>query len=182
MNYLRLSKEISYALRHNPTQYDLTIDFLGYVQIEELLSALNKRTYYTKEITLEDLQKVIEISDKKRLEIKEDKVRALYGHSILTRIEKKPALPPEILFHGTSHFAIDRILKEGLNPMNRQYVHLSVDQETAIQVGKRRDVVPIVLSIDTKRAIKGGINFYLGNDKVWLADPIPACFLSVLNL
>ena len=181
MNYLRLSKEISYALRHNPKQYNLSLDSLGYVQVKELLLALNNSKHYFKEITLEDLQKVIEISDKKRLEIKEDKIRALYGHSFITKIEKVLALPPEILYHGTSHSTLDKILKEGLKPMNRQYVHLSVDQETAIQVGKRRDEKPVLLSIDTKRAIESGIKFYLGNDKVWLSDPIPAVFLTVLN-
>ncbi|MDE6661659.1 MAG: RNA 2'-phosphotransferase [Anaeroplasmataceae bacterium] len=181
MNYLRLSKEVSYALRHNPKQYNLTLDSLGYVQIEELLFALNKSTHYPKEITLEDLNKVIEISDKKRLEITEDKIRALYGHSFITKIEKVSALPPEILYHGTSHSTIDKILKEGLKPMNRQYVHLSVDQETAIQVGKRRDEAPVILSIDTKSAIQSGIKFYLGNDKVWLSDPIPIQYIRVLN-
>lgn len=181
MNYVRLSKEISYALRHNPIQYDLTLDSLGYVQIEELLFALNKSSHYPKGITLEDLQRVIEISDKKRLEIKEDKIRALYGHSFSTKIEKVSALPPEILYHGTSHSALERILKEGLKPMKRQYVHLSVDQETAIQVGKRRDESPVLLCVDTKSALKFGIKFYLGNDKVWLSEPIPASFLSILN-
>ena len=50
--------------------------------------------------------------------------------------------------------------------MNRQYVHLSVDTETATQVGKRRDNQPVVLEINTKKAMENGIPFYIRNEKV----------------
>ncbi|MDE6407806.1 MAG: RNA 2'-phosphotransferase, partial [Anaeroplasmataceae bacterium] len=144
MNYLKLSKEISYILRHNPSQYSLELDDLGYVEIEKLLNALNATRHYPKEITLEDLFKVIELSDKKRLEISSNTIRALYGHSIKEQIIKSPATPPLVLYHGTSHNALEKIIVEGLKPMQRQYVHLSIDIETAIQVGKRRDASPIL--------------------------------------
>jgi putative RNA 2'-phosphotransferase len=55
----------------------------------------------------------------------------------------------------------------------RQYVHLSLDTETALQVGKRRDADPVLLRIRALEAYKEGIRFYLGNDKVWLADTVP---------
>ena len=179
MNYLKLSKEIAYALRHHPGQYGLELDNQGYVQIEELLLTLNHTKHYPKEITLEDLQTVIELSDKKRLEIFDGKIRALYGHSIKDQIKKNPSTPPAVLYHGTSHKALRSILAEGLKPMDRQYVHLSIDQETAMLVGKRRDENPVLLSIHTKAVLQAGIQFYLGNDKIWLADSIPAKYIQV---
>ncbi len=63
-------------------------------------------------------------------------------------------------------------------PQNRQYVHLSVDTETALQVGKRRDDKPILLSVQAFKAWTEGVKFYLGNDKVWLADTIPSEYIS----
>ena len=37
-----ISKEISYALRHAPWEYELELDEQGFVPIEQLLQALNE--------------------------------------------------------------------------------------------------------------------------------------------
>lgn len=139
------------------------------------------RKKYSREIVEADLEYIIKTSEKKRHEILGDKIRALYGHSIPMKIEKSIGNPPDILYHGTAKRFLDSILQNGLQPMNRQYVHLSADTETATQVGKRRDNQPIILKIDTKLAFLSGIAFYIGNEKVWLADSIPPQFISVLN-
>lgn len=97
------------------------------------------------------------------------------------KIEKSIGNPPDILYHGTAKRFLDSILQNGLQPMNRQYVHLSADTETATQVGKRRDNQPVILEIDTKKALENGIFFYIGNEKVWLADSVSPQFISVLN-
>jgi len=63
--------------------------------------------------------------------------------------------------------------------MGRQYVHLSLDTETALAVGRRKAAAPVLLHVDAARAASGGIRFYLGNEKVWLADAVPARYLSL---
>ncbi len=181
MDYMKLSKEISFALRHKPWQYELELDREGFVPIDQFLFALNETKHYPKQIEKEDLFKVIEISEKKRLEIKDGKIRALYGHTIPMLIEKDPMSPPELLYHGTSHNVLDSILKAGLQQMKRQYVHLSMDIETAEQVGKRRDTNPVILVIYAQKADKNGIRFYKGNDKVWLSNPIPPQYIEILR-
>ncbi len=170
MDYIKLSKEISYALRHAPWEYELEMDEEGFVPLEQLLSAL--------EITKDDVIKVMEISEKKRLELDGDKIRALYGHSIPMHIKKIEGTPPSILYHGTAKRFISSIKETGLLPMKRQYVHLSVDEETATTVGKRRDSTPVLLKIDTQLAIADGIKFYIGNDKVWLCDKLPVKYIN----
>lgn len=60
--------------------------------------------------------------------------------------------------------------------MQRQYVHLSVDIETATSVGKRRDSNPIILKINADAAQKAGIQFFIGNEKVWLCKEMPKEF------
>lgn len=42
MNYVQLSKEISYALRHAPWEYELELDEEGWVNVKNLLTALNE--------------------------------------------------------------------------------------------------------------------------------------------
>jgi len=181
MNYVELSKEVSYALRHAPHEYELEMDEDGFVPISQLLAALNETGHYEKEVTKEDLEYIIKTGDKKRHEIVGDKIRALYGHSFPMRIKKNQVVPPDVLYHGTTHRALEAILKEGLKPMARQYVHLSKDIDTALSVGKRRDEHPVLLKIDAKAAHQAGISFYEGNDKVVLADFVPPRFLSLIS-
>ena len=40
MDYLNLSKEVSYALRHAPWEYELELDSEGWVSVEQLISSL----------------------------------------------------------------------------------------------------------------------------------------------
>jgi putative RNA 2'-phosphotransferase len=178
MNLVDLSKEISYALRHAPWEYELELDEQGFVPIAQLLHALNESNSYEREITQADLEQIIKQSDKKRHEIVGDKIRALYGHTLPQIIKKEPGIPPTILYHGTTHKALPQILQSGLKPMQRQYVHLSVDIETATSVGKRRDSNPIILKINADAAQKAGIQFFIGNEKVWLCKHLPKEFIS----
>ena len=179
MNLVELSKEISYALRHAPWEFELELDEQGFVPIAQLLHALNESGTYEREVTQADLEQIIANSEKKRHEIVGDKIRALYGHTVPQIIKKEPGNPPAVLYHGTTHKALPQILQDGLKPMQRQYVHLSVDVGTATRVGKRRDPEPVILKIDAEVAQKGGIPFFTGNDKVWLCKEIPKEYLSV---
>ena len=43
MNYVQLGKEISYVLRHHPEKYNLDIDNEGWVDVGDLLNALESR-------------------------------------------------------------------------------------------------------------------------------------------
>ena len=49
----------------------------------------------------------------------------------------------------------------------------------AIVVGKRRDAAPVVLRIDATAAWKDGLKFYHGNETIWLANDIPAKYISL---
>ena len=180
MKYEELSKEVSYALRHAPWEYELEMDEEGWVSIEQLLNALNTEGKFGN-ITRNDLAVMIDKSEKKRHEIKAGKIRALYGHSIPMHIVKDKKIPPDKLYHGTARRFIESIKKNGLLPMSRQYVHLSADIDTAKKVGLRRDKSPCILEIDSKRAYEDGVVFYHGNEKVWLADKISPCYIRELN-
>ncbi|MFD2307367.1 RNA 2'-phosphotransferase [Enterococcus termitis] len=180
INYMKLSKEVSYALRHAPWEYELELDKNGWVPIDQLLQVFHQSNEW-QNVELEDLKIMIEKSEKKRHEIKENSIRALYGHSIPMKIVKEEAIPPKFLYHGTAHDILSEIEKSGLSPMSRQYVHLSEDIETANLVGKRKDKNPIILVINTENARAKGIKFYLGNEKVWLADSVPPEFIEVYN-
>ncbi|MFO1019206.1 MAG: RNA 2'-phosphotransferase [Planctomycetales bacterium] len=178
MNHVQLSKKISLVLRHEPWLYELELDPKGWTSLEDLLEGLRSEKKEWEQVSLEDIQQILASADKQRFELRKGQIRALYGHSFAEKIVRTKSTPPEFLFHGTSPAALDAINGKGLLPMNRQYVHLSVDRETATLVGKRKSKTPVMLCVDAQAADSSGISFYRGNDNVWLTDHIPPQFIT----
>jgi len=52
---------------------------------------------------------------------------------------------------------------------------------TARTVGCRRDPEPVILAVRAGEAHRGGVVFYLGHEEIWLADPVPARYLTRLE-
>ena len=169
---VRLSKTVSHALRHAPWLYELELDAEGWGTVDALLAALRWES-----LRAEHLAEMIAQSDKQRYEMRDGRIRALYGHSLPGRLAKTPAEPPDILYHGTSALALDAIRAEGLKPMGRQYVHLSTDEATAVKVARRKRGTPVILRVRAGEAHRQGHAFYIGNERVWLADGVPPEFL-----
>ncbi len=175
---IKLSRIVSHALRHAPEEYDLKLDHSGWVDIPLLLQALHTRSNQWKGLTQEDLLLMAVSGDKLRYEFNGTLIRAIYGHSVSNSIEYEEALPPERLYHGTTRESASRIMGEGLKSMKRQYVHLSLDLETAIQVALRRTSKPVLLEIAAQEAHRLGVKFFKGNDHVWLAKHIDKEFIK----
>lgn len=174
-----LSRSISQALRHQPWLYELELDEEGWVGVEALLGALRRQRREWHELTEQDIVRVMEAADKQRFELRDGRIRALYGHSTPQRLRKVPTEPPKVLYHGTSRETAELILAEGLKPMGRQYVHLSVDRETAHQVGRRKAREPVILEVAAAEAYAAEVIFYEGNEHVWLADEVPTRFIQI---
>lgn len=178
LSYSELSRIVSHALRHQPENYNLNLDDEGWVSIESLLKALKPLKEEWNDLSITHLEKMISKSEKKRHQIVDGKIRALYGHTISSKINLTSMTPPGILYHGTTPESATIILCEGLKPMARQYVHLAINKEDAERVGKRKSDSPVIFIVNALKALKDGINFYQGNDKVWLSDAIPATYIS----
>jgi putative RNA 2'-phosphotransferase len=177
MNKIKLSKTLSHALRHEPWLYELELDDEGWTDIEAVLAAIRERPEWSA-VAAEDVIELNQRADKRRFEIEGHRIRALYGHSIPGKLKRLPATPPEILYHGTNPQFVTKIRADGLKPMRRQFVHLSVDRETAVEVGRRKSQQPVIMRIQATLAHQSGIAFYVGNDKVWLADFVPPGFIE----
>jgi len=180
MNPERLSRFMAYVLRHAPGEHGLEPDGEGFVPLAALFEAVRRAKRLTG-VRLEDIVEVAEHSTPRRFELRGDRVRAVYGHSTegAPEITYPPAVPPEILYHGTHRAALARIRVEGLQPMSRQYVHLSTSIERAREVGGRRSSVPIILRISARRAHDSGVHFYEADARHWLARAIPAVFIDI---
>ena len=158
-NLTEVSKTISYHLRHKPLELDLQLDLEGWVELNNFLDKFN--THYKLQfgqVTIDDIQEILDSSDKKRFEINDTKIRAKYGHSV-DKIDKikleYPVLRENIvLFHGTAAQNLPTIKKEGLKTMSRQFVHLTDSVEIAKQTALRKSPKVVILTIDTINLIK----------------------------
>lgn len=84
-----------------------------------------------------------------------------------------------LLYHGTAEKYIDSIMKEGIRPRKRNFVHLSETMAMAKQVGTRHGS-PVVLSIDIEAMIRAGYQFYKAQNGIWLTGDILPKFLKVV--
>ena len=178
---VRLSRTVSHALRHDPARYGLTLDADGWAGVGDLLAALRRQRSGWARLDRSDLERMIARSDKPRFELTGDRIRARYGHSLPGKVPRLREPPPPLLYHGTTPEAAPRILAEGLRPMGRQYVHLSTDERTAREVGRRRTRRPVVLAVRAGAAHAAGVPFYRGEAGIWLADHVPPDVLMAMG-
>lgn len=175
IDLIKLSKTVSHALRHEPQSYNLNLDDQGWVLLSDLILALKIKGIQVDE---SNIIKMVEVSEKKRHQILNGKIRAFYGHSIEKTILKYPVEPPEFLFHGTTLSSLNSIKEKGLQPMERQYVHLSDDEKTAEIVGNRKAGELVILTVKAKEAFLNNIQFYKEMNGIWLSDPIPSKYIE----
>jgi putative RNA 2'-phosphotransferase len=176
--HVKTSKFLSLILRHSPETIHLNIDKNGWVNINELINNANK--YKNMRLNNDLIKIIVETNNKQRFKISDDgkRIRANQGHSITVDLELESKIPPDILYHGTAIRFLDSIMKEGLKPMARQFVHLSPTEEIALIVGKRHGK-PTVLYIDAKKMYEEGYKFYLSENKVWLVDKVPVKYINL---
>lgn len=175
-NDFKVSKFLSYVLRHKPEKLGVTLDPNGWVDVDELLA---KAAQNGKAISKEQLERVVANNDKKRFAFSEDrtKIRASQGHSVGVELGYSSAVPPEILYHGTADRFLESIKNFGLQKQSRQHVHLSATLETASAVGKRHGRL-VVLGIRAAEMQRDGFEFYLSANNVWLTDTVPTKYIE----
>jgi putative RNA 2'-phosphotransferase len=176
-----LSKLVSHALRHEPAAYGLKLDVDGWVALDGFIAAVRASDARWRDVTAADLEAIGSAFEKKRHEILEGRIRAAYGHSVEAAIDRPAIEPPPMLYHGTSPEAAEAISREGLRPMKRTHVHLSLDPSGAREVGLRKSKTPVLLSVRARDAHAQGHRFYQVDGRVWLADSIPSAFLDKMG-
>jgi putative RNA 2'-phosphotransferase len=171
----RISRFLSYLLRHRPKEYPVAFDREGFVSWRDVVDTVQDRF---QEVSEADIHSVVMGSDKKRFQLKDDKVRTTYGHSFPVDLELEAVDPPAELYLGTARDMAKSILRDGLKPRDRRYVHLSPSLEEALAVGRRRDPSPAVVVVDAQSAHAEGVRFFAAGP-LFLAEHVPAKFLSV---
>lgn len=162
---MNIGKKLSFLLRHN-TEYQNIMLPDGFMPVVRVLQDLG--------VTFEILNQEVQRDAKGRFAFNEDfsLIRAKQGHSlnITFKLESLPA--DIILFHGTTSDKLGEILKTGLKPMSRKYVHLTSNYAEAHQQAARfKNKTPAILMVDCGSSDK----FHKSDNEFYLTpfiDPI----------
>lgn len=170
-----LGRYIALILRHKPEVIGITLDQHGWANVEELIEGIRKNN----DFDMEMLEEIVKNDNKQRYSFNEDKtlIRANQGHSIPVDVELEKKNPPDVLYHGTAVKYESFIDEQGLLAKSRLYVHLSVDIETAMNVGKRHGK-PVLYKVLAGDMQKAGYDFFLSANGVWLTKRVPSEYLK----
>mgnify|MGYP001645177874 CR=1 FL=1 len=204
----RISKHLSFVLRHLPESIGITLDAHGWTDIATLIRQMNAHGTALDRALLDH---IVATNPKQRFAYGAggSKIRANQGHSIAIDLAYSPAIPPETLYHGTAQTTLAAIRQSGgLDKRTRHHVHLSPDAATAHKVGQRhgkgliagsrhhvhlsadipaaqkvgqRHGKPIVLRIHAAAMHAAGHAFYLSDNQVWLTDHVPLAYIAFDN-
>ena len=173
----RISKLLSLILRHRPDEFGLNIDEFGFIPVDEVVEVVQERYDEATDDAVRDL-----VADPKqhRFEIVDERIRALYGHSFFVEMDGDPMDPPEKLYMGTTAKVGSRMSAEGIHPVDRSYLHLSMNYDSA--ASRSRQVgTPCVVEILTQKAFEeSGIEFFARGEVV-LSREIPPEFVGEVH-
>ena len=173
----RISKLLSLILRHRPDEFGLNIDEYGFIPVDEVVDVVQERY---DEATEEAVRDLVADTSQHRFEIVDERIRALYGHSFFVEMDGDPMDPPEKLYMGTTAKAGSRMEADGIHPVDRSYLHLSMDYDSA-KSRSRQVGTPCVAEILAKKAYDdGGIEFFARGEVV-LTREIPSEFVGQVH-
>jgi putative RNA 2'-phosphotransferase len=180
MDKTKASKFMSLILRHDPAAAGIALDASGWANIDEMLAGMAAKGFAIPRVTLDE---IVAEDSKQRYAISDDglRIRANQGHSIAVDVGLEELRPPDVLFHGTGQKSVDGIRRDGIKAMSRQHVHLSIDEPTALAVGRRHGK-PAIFRIDAQAMADTGFKFFRSANGVWLVERVPVTFLSEVEV
>ena len=174
---VRISKALSYTLRHGASKEGLTLRADGYADVSELLQM---QKFKSLNLTLALLQTIVTSNDKQRFTLTPQGegwvIRANQGHSLAISSEDLQLEPvqPGLCVHGTFYAFYDAILASGaLKRMGRTHIHLSplhAFEAGGVVSGMRGDA-ELLFVVDAGRAAReGGCRFWRSENGVVLTE------------
>jgi putative RNA 2'-phosphotransferase len=145
---VRLSKTMTFLLRHKPEAGDLVLDEDDAVLIEALAEATSR--LLRRVVSADDLLDLVENSRVVRFEVNGDRIRAARERRVATVPPRTKA--PDILYHACTADMIQRYHSEGgIRSFDGKPVWLSADEGQAWRAAHRMHGDPRVLIVDTAR-------------------------------
>ncbi|XP_019642437.1 PREDICTED: tRNA 2'-phosphotransferase 1-like [Branchiostoma belcheri] len=181
---VKLSKSLSYLLRHGAAKMGFELDPGGFLYVDEILRHPQFKRY-----TVDDVHQVVKDNDKKRFALQEEEetgrlqIRANQGHTLeVEELELTPITDPAkapTVVHGTYLNCWDKIRIQGLSRMKRNHIHFAPGEpgEDGVISGMRR-TCQILVFIDIDAAMRDGLQFFRSANNVILSPGDERGFIS----
>ncbi|MCU0851015.1 MAG: RNA 2'-phosphotransferase [Candidatus Thermoplasmatota archaeon] len=173
-----LGRIMAGVLRHFPEKLGVSMDGHGWVDISEFVEAVGGSRSGFQWLRDHHIEAIAVTDPKGRYQVDGGMIRATYGHTIDIKLDDLPLAELDEFFYPVTEEEIDIILEGGLNPIDRKNVHLSGSMEKAIEAGKVRTEIPLILRIDGKQAQEDGIKIYHAGKDVYITERIDAKYIS----
>jgi 2'-phosphotransferase len=171
----KLSKKLSYILRHGASEAGLAMRPDGTVALQDLLNLANYRG-----VSRAKIIEIVHACPKQRFalvidpETGDERIRANQGHTVksideeqlLTEIRSASEIPR--CLHGTYRKFLEAISSEGLNRMQRQHIHFATDSPGKVKSGMRHNC-EVIIEVDVANAMADGCRFFRSANDVILS-------------
>ena len=172
-----LGRILTGILRHFPDRYELSIDTRGWVSLPQIVRAIGQKHPAYHWLRTQHLVAIAETDPKGRYEVREDRIRATYAHTIEVDLDLPTENIPDHLYYPVTEEEAAIVLEVGLKPSDRKKVHLSKTAADAYSAGSVRTPQPVILEVDARRARADGIVIMQAGKTVFLVDQVPPAYL-----
>ncbi|HTT26114.1 MAG TPA: RNA 2'-phosphotransferase [Thermoplasmata archaeon] len=173
-----LGRVMTGVLRHFPEKYGLTVDEHGWIPLNKLVEAIGRQHRgYAHWLRIHHLVAIAESDPKGRYEVKDERIRATYAHTVDVVLDLPTDNIPDQLFFPVTPEEAALVLEVGLKPSDRKMVHLSRTSEDARSAGQVRTPSPVILVVETGPARAAGHVIMRAGKTVFLVPQVPPEFL-----
>lgn len=176
-----MARIVAGILRHFPERYGIQVDPHGWVEMSKLVQVIKMHHRNYPWLKAHHLIALAMTDPKGRYELRDDMIRATYGHTVDVDLDLPTEGIPEKLYYPVTPEERDLVLEAGLKPTDRKKVHLSLTPGDAYNAGKVRCGDPAILAIDTMKAREGGHVILKAGKTVFLIDEVPAAMLAAYD-
>ncbi len=170
----QLSKFISYVLGRRPGEFGLVPDDNGYIKIKEFLRAIGEEEGF-KYVRKSHINEILVSLPSPPIEVNSNYIRAKLRDKLPNRFQTQN--PPKLLYTCVRRKTYPVMMTKGIFPVGFNQVILSSMPDMAERIGKRRDSSPVLLIVQTQKAMAHGTIFYEADKPLFLAESIPIdCF------
>lgn len=173
---IEISKHLVFILRHNPSLFRIQLDKDGWASLDEIIKILSKHKKTV--ISISDVKVIVNSFSNGILEIKNGKIRAKNGHSIILNMEipegfKETKVNQKLLYVKINKCELSNIINSGLklsnlkSEFNTQHFNDIYDEQTEI-------------TIEVDKAQKSGTKFYYNEiNKTYISPFVKQQFLKI---
>ncbi len=172
-----IARIVAGILRHFPDRYGIQADPHGWVPIPVMVQAIRQQHRGYGWLKPHHILALAETDPKGRYEIRDESIRATYGHTVDVDLDLPTDHIPESLYYPVTSEESALVLEVGLKPTDRKMVHLSKTPLDAARAGRVRTPEPVILEVDAVRAQAEGLVIRRAGKTVFLVDRVPPSLL-----